>query len=97
MTEAKAVRWHRLPFGQFVVREAKRPMFQPFLIGAAYVPLLYRWRCIGFTRISFDSIGLCSISFVVCGILPASGASQEDKEKSKYWQRLNGKIDHSAH
>lgn len=44
-----------------------------------------------------DSIALYSISFVVCGILPASGASQEDKEKSKYWQRLNGKIDHSAH
>lgn len=40
MTAAgKVVRWHKLPFGKFVAYEASRPMFQPFLIGAAYVPL----------------------------------------------------------
>ncbi|GAB9467210.1 hypothetical protein Gpo141_00004565 [Globisporangium polare] len=66
MAEGKVVRWHRLPFAQFVSYEASRPMFRPFLIGAA-------------------------ISLVVCGILPTRGATQEAKEASKFWQRVNGK------
>lgn len=37
MAEGKVVRWHRIPFMQFVSYEASRPMFRPFLIGAAYV------------------------------------------------------------
>ncbi|DBA01738.1 TPA: hypothetical protein N0F65_010148 [Lagenidium giganteum] len=69
MVASKVVRWHRMPFAQFVTYEASRPMFRPFLYGAA-------------------------ASFVICGLLPARGASQEDKEKSKYWQRLNGKVEH---
>lgn len=37
MADGKVVRWHRMPFAQFVQYEANRPMFRPFLIGAAYV------------------------------------------------------------
>ncbi|TMW69186.1 hypothetical protein Poli38472_001342 [Pythium oligandrum] len=68
----KVVRWHRIPFGQFVAHEASRPMFRPFLYGAA-------------------------VSFVLFGLLPARNATQEAKENSKYWQRVNDKFDYSHH
>ncbi|KAF4319668.1 hypothetical protein BBO99_00004673 [Phytophthora kernoviae] len=72
MVEQKAVRWHKLPFTKFVAYEAKRPMFQPFLIGGV-------------------------AALVICGVLPTRGASQEDKEKSNFWKRTNGKFDYSHH
>ncbi|KAI9917863.1 hypothetical protein PsorP6_013189 [Peronosclerospora sorghi] len=68
----KAVKWHRLPFKQFVIHECKREYFQPFLLAGA-------------------------ISWVICGVLPTRGATQEDKEKSNYWKRVNGKYDYSHH
>ena len=34
-TGEKAVQWHKLPYAKFVMYEAKRPMFRPFLYGAA--------------------------------------------------------------
>jgi hypothetical protein len=44
MTAAtKVVRWHRLPFTQFVAYEANRPMFRPFLYGAAVSFFLFGW------------------------------------------------------
>ncbi|CAH0488715.1 hypothetical protein KXD40_006072 [Peronospora effusa] len=36
-------------------------------------------------------------AWVICGILPTRGATQEDKEKSNYWKRINGKFDYSHH
>ncbi|CAI5746078.1 unnamed protein product [Peronospora destructor] len=36
-------------------------------------------------------------AWVICGILPTRGASQEDKDKSNYWKRVNGKFDYSHH
>ncbi|CEG49274.1 uncharacterized protein PHALS_07046 [Plasmopara halstedii] len=68
----KAVRWHKLPFTQFLVHESKRAHFQPFLIAGV-------------------------AAWVICGILPTRGATQEDKEKSNYWKRVNGKFDYSHH
>lgn len=32
----KAVKWHRLPFTEFLKYEISRPMFRPFLYGAGY-------------------------------------------------------------
>ncbi|KAJ0392596.1 hypothetical protein P43SY_007470 [Pythium insidiosum] len=69
---SKVVRWHRIPFTQYIAHEANRPMFRPFLYGAA-------------------------VSFVLFGILPTRGATQETAEKSKYWQRVNDKFVHGHH
>lgn len=87
MTAAgKVVRWHKLPFGKFVAYEASRPMFQPFLIGAAYVSGLLAQEshsCLWFLEADALDMGdvscsfvLYSISFVVCGILPTRGATR---------------------
>lgn len=46
MAETKVVRWHRMPFAQFVSYEASRPMFRPFLIGAAYVLASFELDCV---------------------------------------------------
>lgn len=43
MEGGRAVRWHKLPYAQFVLYEAKRPMFRPFLYGAAYVWIVSTW------------------------------------------------------
>ncbi|CAK4066473.1 unnamed protein product [Aphanomyces euteiches] len=35
-------------------------------------------------------------SLFICGVLPTWGASDEDKNKSVYWKRVNGKFDWAA-
>ncbi|ETV98970.1 hypothetical protein H310_08447 [Aphanomyces invadans] len=35
-------------------------------------------------------------SFFICGVLPTRGATDEDKAKSVFWQRVNGKFDWAA-
>ena len=70
MVANKVVRWHKMPFVEYVKYEASRDMFRPFVYGGI-------------------------ASFVICGVLPARGASQEDKEKSNFWKRTHGKFDHS--
>ncbi|EQC32148.1 hypothetical protein SDRG_10343 [Saprolegnia diclina VS20] len=71
MVAAKAARWHKIGYGNFIVHELKRPYFRPFVYG-----------------------GLASL--FICGYLPTKGATDEDKAKSDYWKRVNGKFDYLA-
>ncbi|KAF0684144.1 Aste57867_23874 [Aphanomyces stellatus] len=65
----------------------------------------FRWHKMGFTnyivhefnRPTFRPFVYGGVaSFFICGVLPARGASDEDKAKSVYWQRTNGKYDWAA-
>ncbi|RMX67154.1 hypothetical protein DD238_001951 [Peronospora effusa] len=87
----KAVRWHKLPYTKFILHESKREYFQPFLIGGVQFPFVFY---ITYRNLSAT---LDSAAWVICGILPTRGATQEDKEKSNYWKRINGKFDYSHH
>jgi hypothetical protein len=93
----KAVRWHKLPFTQFLVHESKREYFQPFLVGGAYVASLTHSPAIAPLCLTHTSYYCYSLAWVICGVLPTRGATQEDKEKSNYWKRINGKFDYSHH